>query len=962
MKNFTTYLAFTSGTSKHPAFFHSGLKASLSCLFLFWCFLFSTQQVKAQQHTADFSSAPAISNPYGDSWPWNTLATLTLGGVEYELSQSGNGSWEHSTTGGKTGGALMYNTAATTYVTLKRKDGKNFNFYGIWLKYENYMDPVYYIPPYLRISYTGATQPEETYEANTTVELSKDVTVSSVTFYFSGLKKLSLDNLIIGPASAPTVVLPSVTTSAPYNFTSISAVLGGNIIADGNAAITEKGIVYSNTNNSPTTTNSTKVTIGSGTGSFAKTVSGLTASTTYYVRAYAINSEGTAYGNVQTFSTAAATTTITAINRVSATPTNASAVSYTVTFAAPVTGVDATDFKLTKTETATGTIDTPTGSGTTWTVPITSVTGNGALRLDFTGTSGVTPNVSTSYTSGQTYTIDKTVPVITGVADNGLYTANRTITFNEGSASLNNNVFTSGSTVSTDGNYTLVVIDAAGNSTTINFILDKTTPVISNVPTQAIVVATPSNSCETAITFPNITLSDNHSSPGDIALKYTIAGNEITTGYLFKVGTTEIKVLATDKAGNLTTAVFTVNLQDKTFPIITPPVAITQANNAGECGATVTLTNPEAEDNCGIASINSDAPTFFPIGITLVKWTVTDIHNNKSEITQQVTIIDTEKPKAIAQDLTIQLSGSGTATINADQVNYNSTDNCGIKEITVKPSYFTCSNIDANTVILIVTDNSGNISSATAIVTVKGSIPTPAITVIPTSTVYTGGNPNIIYLGYGTQSVKLKASGGVKYTWSPITGLSNLNIADPVFTPTSPGTYIFTVTAISSTGCSAAQSVTITVINARPEGSGGKDNQVVVCHKSRRMSVDPTAVQDHLAHGDKLGDCSSTTSPNRISSRNYSVGEELSATNTLKSSPNPFFQNTNLEFVLNQDTEYTLTIYDAAGRFVQQLSAGKAKAGQLLQVKWQANTQPKGLYLVRLTTKQVVQHLKLVKE
>src|SRR6476469_7144611 len=97
---------------------------------------------------------------------------------------------------------------------------------------------------------------------------------------------------------------PTVTTAAPASIGITQSTLGGNVTADGGATVTERGVVYSSSNMNPTTAN-TKVTIGSGTGSFSLVVTGLTANTTYYVRAYAINSAGTAYGTVQTFTTAA---------------------------------------------------------------------------------------------------------------------------------------------------------------------------------------------------------------------------------------------------------------------------------------------------------------------------------------------------------------------------------------------------------------------------------------------------------------------------------------------------------------------------------------------------------------------------------------------------------------------------------------------------------------------------------
>lgn len=93
--------------------------------------------------------------------------------------------------------------------------------------------------------------------------------------------------------------LPTVTTSAATNITYTSATVGGNVTSDGGATVTERGVVYSTSQN-PTTSNS-KVTNGSGTGSFTCSLSDLQDGTTYYVRAYAINKKGIAYGEQVSF-------------------------------------------------------------------------------------------------------------------------------------------------------------------------------------------------------------------------------------------------------------------------------------------------------------------------------------------------------------------------------------------------------------------------------------------------------------------------------------------------------------------------------------------------------------------------------------------------------------------------------------------------------------------------------------
>lgn len=96
--------------------------------------------------------------------------------------------------------------------------------------------------------------------------------------------------------------VPTVTTSQVTNITQNSATCGGNVVSNGGATVTARGVCWSNTNSLPTISNS-HTTNGSGTGSFTSSMTGLNAGTTYYVRSYATNSAGTGYGEVRTFTT-----------------------------------------------------------------------------------------------------------------------------------------------------------------------------------------------------------------------------------------------------------------------------------------------------------------------------------------------------------------------------------------------------------------------------------------------------------------------------------------------------------------------------------------------------------------------------------------------------------------------------------------------------------------------------------
>lgn len=95
--------------------------------------------------------------------------------------------------------------------------------------------------------------------------------------------------------------LAQLTTATTSGITCTAAVSGGNITNDGGSAVTSRGVCYSTAAN-PTTAN-TVINNGTGTGAFTSNISGLLAGTTYHVRAFAVNSAGTSYGNDISFTT-----------------------------------------------------------------------------------------------------------------------------------------------------------------------------------------------------------------------------------------------------------------------------------------------------------------------------------------------------------------------------------------------------------------------------------------------------------------------------------------------------------------------------------------------------------------------------------------------------------------------------------------------------------------------------------
>ena len=114
-------------------------------------------------------------------------------------------------------------------------------------------------------------------------------------------KTIGMSIRCIKDTVASVAVIPNVTSSSASTVTSTTAISGGTIINDGGSAIISKGVCYSTSQN-PTITSGTVVN-GSGTNTFTSNIFGLLPNTTYYLRAYATNSVGTAYGNQISFTT-----------------------------------------------------------------------------------------------------------------------------------------------------------------------------------------------------------------------------------------------------------------------------------------------------------------------------------------------------------------------------------------------------------------------------------------------------------------------------------------------------------------------------------------------------------------------------------------------------------------------------------------------------------------------------------
>jgi hypothetical protein len=423
----------------------------------------------------------------------------------------------------------------------------------------------------------------------------------------------------------------------------------------------------------------------------------------------------------------------------------------------------------------------------------------------------------------------------------------------------------------------------------------------------------------------------------------------------YAVGSHTITWTVTDVHGHVATATQGITVVDNENPAITAPANITVNNTAGVCNASVTLGTPTTADNCGVAGVtNNHSSAVYPVGTTTVTWTVTDIHGNSMNAAQTVTVNDNEAPHALCQNYTLNLAG-GSGSITAANIDNGSYDNCGIANMSVSPSAFSCSNAGANTVTLTVVDVHGNSSTCTATVTVQYQ-PACAISVTPSNATYTGGNPNTIYLGYGPQSATFTATAsggaGFTYSWSPSACLSNASVANPVFTPTVAGYYTYTCTVTNSNGCTSTCTVTMCVIDAVDHAHS---NKVLICHVppgnpsgANTLSVSASAVPAHLSghSGDRLGSCNSVcgASAKFADITHDEADHEHDEADAVKLYPNPTDGSFTVIIPAAQ-IKAQIVVTDVAGRVLEtRLISGNSGA----PVNFNIGQVASGMYLVKI--------------
>jgi hypothetical protein len=99
-----------------------------------------------------------------------------------------------------------------------------------------------------------------------------------------------------------------------------------------------------------------------------------------------------------------------------------------------------------------------------------------------------------------------------------------------------------------------------------------------------------------------------------------------------------------DGSGNKVTCTQRVIVRDTTPPTISCPENVTLSANAGSTATNVILGSPVTTDNCAVASVGNNGPAAYPLGQTVVTWTVADGSGNTATGIQTVTVLPSSSP------------------------------------------------------------------------------------------------------------------------------------------------------------------------------------------------------------------------------------------------------------------------------------------------------------------------------
>jgi gliding motility-associated-like protein len=285
-----------------------------------------------------------------------------------------------------------------------------------------------------------------------------------------------------------------------------------------------------------------------------------------------------------------------------------------------------------------------------------------------------------------------------------------------------------------DSTVWMYVTDASGNVDSCSFVvtvIDPQPPVFNVCPIPMVVNNAP-GLCEQEVSWIQPTVFDNcdfNLTNTAVLPDGTILTNIGNLNNSFPVGTSTVTYIATDLSGGTAICEFTVTVIDVEAPVfeIAPQDTVLYAV-ATDCSAPYAWADPVVTDNCEVLSVTWEADPAntnsgdYPVGVTTVTYTATDIYGNVSTHVFTITVIDTIAP--VIADCPADIVVSNDAGVCGAEVSWTAptaTDNCGIASIETTHSPDDFFGVGSHTVTYTVTDIHGNTSICAFTVTVNDS-------------------------------------------------------------------------------------------------------------------------------------------------------------------------------------------------------------------------------------------------
>jgi hypothetical protein len=406
-----------------------------------------------------------------------------------------------------------------------------------------------------------------------------------------------------------------------------------------------------------------------------------------------------------------------------------------------------------------------------------------------------------------------------------------------------------------------------------------------------------------------------------------------------------------DQFGNPTPFVLNLVVEDTISPTFNLNQIELFIDNEGNASINEGMLAQYAADNCGVAEVAIQTEQFDCSQVGETQFTeiiVFDLHGNSVQQTLEVQLIDNMAPVVEVEDITIELDANGSASLNADALDMMIQDNCTPEEFQLSQEAFSCENLGSNSLMITVTDASGNSGSAEFNVTVVDNV-APQIQGAQIVTVCEASR-----LGYS----EITATDNCSAELVIVEGLVPVDV-------NTPGEYMVEAQATDPSGNVATQTIMV-IVQPAAQVDLGEDVQVEIDDIVTLVAGENSNNEYLWSTGETTPSISFMAQENVTISVNVTTAEGCTSGdvinvelinplgvdedengNSVRFFPNPTPGNLSLELGLNKAvTNLQITIMDISGKAIDQKMIPAAQNRQVINLD--LSQAAKGIYLVNV--------------